>query len=392
MKYAIDFNKEAMHTWRANRKVKDAQLFLGSVSDYLLKAMAGSRPDNVAGIGDIELTAQGSPCPSFSVAQPNKQSDKSKKNASLVASVIAFLDFYRPRYSILENVPAMAADIGGQNVFAQILCALVAMGYQTQQFVLDAWSCGDPQSRQRLFIVCSAPGHEPFKHPSLTHAHPAGAVAAKLGNAVSGQPFGKRRLEDAYSFNYVTAREATNDLPNIGDSHVQVCIRHPDHRTSRVEKTLNRCLIGMIPTAPYGTNFFKALQIGVVAKPQMDKYAQRCDRRYGESQNYFRRIKPDGLFSTITTFVNPWDYKGGRTLHWEEHRLLTIMEARRAQGIPDEEVLVGVPGSQWRLVGNSVARGVSLALGMAMRDAWLTNPESSRMRMSAQDRPAVGTA
>ncbi|KAF2237298.1 S-adenosyl-L-methionine-dependent methyltransferase [Viridothelium virens] len=365
MKYAIDFNKQAMHTYSANIKADDVKLFLGSADDYLSNAMAGSRQDNVAAIGEVEECSAGSPCVGFSNAQPNKQSDMSKKNASMVASVIAFLDFYRPRYGILENVPAMATDIGGQNVFAQVLCALVAMG------------------RVRLFIVCSAPGQEPFNHPSLTHAHPTGISPAKLGKAVNGQPFGERRFEDAYPFNCVTAREATEDLPYIGDSHVQVCIRHPDHRTSRAENMFNRCLIGMIPTTPYGANFITASQMSVVAKPQMDKYAPRSVGRFGQNQNSWRRIRPDGLFSTVTTFITPWDYKAGRTIHWEEHRLLTIEEARRAQGIPEEEVLVGLPSSQWKQIANGVARGVSLALGMAMREAWLTNPEDSKMKRSA---------
>lgn len=58
---------------------------------------------------------------------------------------------------------------------------------------------------------------------------------------------------------------------------------------------------------------------------------------------------------------------------------MTIMEARRAQGIPDSEVLVGTRTEQLRIVGNGVARTVSMALGLSLRAAWLkdaaTKPE-----------------
>ncbi len=47
------------------------------------------------------------------------------------------------------------------------------------------------------------------------------------------------------------------------------------------------------------------------------------------------------------------------------------MEACRAQGFPDHEVLLGRMADQWRMVGNAVARPVALALGLAFREAWV---------------------
>jgi len=46
------------------------------------------------------------------------------------------------------------------------------------------------------------------------------------------------------------------------------------------------------------------------------------------------------------------------------------LEARRAQGFRDEEVLLGTPVEQYKIVGNSVAREVAVALGLAFREAW----------------------
>jgi len=56
------------------------------------------------------------------------------------------------------------------------------------------------------------------------------------------------------------------------------------------------------------------------------------------------------------------------------------MEARRAQGFPDDEVLLGTPAEGWKLMGNSVARTVALALGLSLREAWLKNgPEAESL-------------
>lgn len=57
-------------------------------------------------------------------------------------------------------------------------------------------------------------------------------------------------------------------------------------------------------------------------------------------------------------------------MHWSQPRPLTVMEVRRAQGVPDDEVLCGTPRDQWKLVGNAVARQVSIALGLKLREAW----------------------
>lgn len=53
------------------------------------------------------------------------------------------------------------------------------------------------------------------------------------------------------------------------------------------------------------------------------------------------------------------------------------MEVRRAQGFLDEDILIGTPAEKWKIVGNSVARPVALALGVSLRKAWLANSTRS---------------
>ncbi|KAG6033580.1 hypothetical protein E4U41_006868 [Claviceps citrina] len=85
----------------------------------------------------------------------------------------------------------------------------------------------------------------------------------------------------------------------------------------------------------------------------------------------YGRMFPNRLMETIVTHLSLGDNKNGRQLHWAEDRTISIMEARRAQGFPDEEVLLGSPQSQYKIVGNSVSRQVALALGAVIRDAWV---------------------
>jgi len=60
------------------------------------------------------------------------------------------------------------------------------------------------------------------------------------------------------------------------------------------------------------------------------------------------------------------------------------MEAKRAQGFPDDEVLIGAPKDGWKILGNSVARTVSLALGLSLREAWLKNEPDKYQELASR--------
>jgi len=377
-KWAVDWDNTAMHAYSANLSEAApgvTQLYNGSVNDYLAQAMDGSSAKEIAQVGEVDFISAGSPCQGYSVANMARGSDNSLKQCSMVAAVAAFVDFYRPKYALLENVTSMAkkgAQDPDDNIFSLMLCTLVGMGYQVRPLHLDAWSFGSPQSRSRLFISIAAPGLELPPHPAPSHSHRPNVTQRSLGKAANGLGFGCRQF-GATPYKYVTASEAISDLPSIGDSRVSVCVPYPDHRPSRTESTHTRVLISHIPRFPYGETFMTAYRQGRMSQPQIDTYPLKSNVRGSDDAKTWRRLRPDGLFPTITTGIRPQDGRSGATLHWDEHRLITVMEARRAQGFPDEEVLIGSPAQQWKIIGNSVARPVAVALGMSLREAWLAN-------------------
>lgn len=374
--YAVDWDAPALHSHRANvAEPEKVQYFLGSVSEYLHRALKGSEDVRIAKLGEIECALAGSPCPGFSAMQQNKQSWQSLRNASMVASVVSFVDFYSPQYFILENVVPMTnnliVDDRKQNVFSQILAALVALGYQVQQFLEDAWSQGSSQQRSRVFIVASAPGIEPV-HPSYsTHGHPPGKeIQRKLGKTSNGLPFGIRRFDPA-PFPFVSAKQSTKDLPDIGDSLPQICPRFPDHRTASDQSLATRQRLSRVPLRPHGMGLAQAVHSGTIASGEAHRWLHSSNpvRAHPRSKSY-SRVDPDRLFPTVMTKFELQCGFNGRCVHWEQHRSLSIMEARRAQGFLDHEVLVGSPAQQLKIVGNSVDRKVAFAKGLALRESW----------------------
>lgn len=373
-KWAVDYKAEAIHTYKANLKDSSkTKLFFGSVNDYLSQAMSGQGIGVIAQKGEVDVIIAGSPCQGFSSANPMKGvHHKGLINESMVASVVSYIDFYRPKYALLENVKGMASGGDDKNMLAQILCSLVGMGYQTRSFALDAWSYGSPQSRSRVFISCTAPGLEPLLEPPHTHSHPPGISAGSLGKTASGMPINPRCVTMT-PLACRLAGEATIDLP-VTDGRI-ACLKFPDHRLSRNISTIDRVRISAVPRYPSGQGFLHACKKGYMPMPQMQRFVWTNNIRAGKSSTCWTRVKPNAVMPTILTEPRPSDGVNGKCLHWDQHRLLTIQEVRRAQGFPDHEVLVGSPAEQWRIVGNSVARPVAFALGLSLRHAWLASME-----------------
>ncbi len=368
--WVVDNDTEAIHTYKANSPRKKRKLFLGSVNHYLSEAMAGRGRGLIAQIGEVEVISAGSPCQGFSLINSSKGNLKGLLNESMVASVVSFVDFYCPKYFLLENVKGMA--IGGEtkNILAQVICALVGMGYQVRTFALDAWNHGSPQSRTRIFISAAAPGLTPLPEPPHTHSHPKDIYAGSLGKIANGLPIAARHVEPT-PFAYTTAMEATKDLPST-DART-LCIPFPDHRISRGMPVASRVLISCIPRFPAGSSFITAYMDGYMPQFQVQAFPWENKIRSGKGSRSWSRVQGNRLMPTVMTQPRPDDGVVGNCLHWDEHRLLTIMEVRRAQGFPDYEVLIGTPGAQWKIIGNSVARPVAFALGMSLRKALSTN-------------------
>ncbi|KAL8938525.1 MAG: hypothetical protein Q9216_003855 [Gyalolechia sp. 2 TL-2023] len=374
MDWAVDVFDAAIHTYHASCE-GSTELYNGSVNDYLLDAIKGRRSQGIARPGEVDVICAGSPCQGFSVANRRYANDGSLLNISLVASVVAFVDFYRPKYVVMENVLGMANGglkrTGQDNVFAQVLCALLAMGYQTRPMLIDSWNYGAPQGRSRLFITAAAPGLTPLVRPPPSHSHPSGVFGRSLGKAANGLPFGVREW-DPTPFEYVSIGEATNDLPKNEDGRT-ACIACPDHRVTRNFSAVDNVRLTCIPRFPPGMNFVKSAQLGLQSAPQMAAWHWDSELRSGAASKAWQRAKSNALLPTVTTENAPGEALTGSALHWDAHRALTVMEARRAQGFPDDEIIIGTPATQWKIIGNSVTRQVATALGMSLREAWLAN-------------------
>lgn len=93
------------------------------------------------------LVCAGAPCQPFSVEGKRRGVNDERW---LWPAVVDTLRVLRPRYMLLENVPALLAD---RDAFGIILADLAALGFDAEWSVLSAADLGAPHSRERLFLV-----------------------------------------------------------------------------------------------------------------------------------------------------------------------------------------------------------------------------------------------
>jgi len=251
------------------------------------------------------------------------------------------------------------------------------MGYQCRCLLLDAWNFGAPQRRTRLFIEIAAPGCALPEMPLGSHAHRPGMNSRAIGKTATNIKFAERDIDTLTSFPPVQASDIWDDLPNIGNGHLGVCIPHPDHKTYWTANARDRKLAAHIPHSDSLVSCKDSRFPGyrwALRRNLIPRHLQPRIIPDNEVDARFIRIAADDLIPTVTTNQNPLDRNVGKQLHYNQDRVWTNLEAKRAQGFLDTDVLVGKPVKAYRIIGNSVCRQVAFALGESLADAVRKTP------------------
>jgi DNA (cytosine-5)-methyltransferase 1 len=110
-----------------------------------------------------DVLCAGSPCQPFSKAGDQSGFD-CPKWGDLLEHVIKILQYHKPQYYILENVPNLGRHDSGET-FKFLRGRLAAAGYKTDFKYLSPHQFGIPQIRERIFIVGSLNSLAHFNWP-----------------------------------------------------------------------------------------------------------------------------------------------------------------------------------------------------------------------------------
>lgn len=258
---------------------------------------------------NIDVIIGGPPCQGFSIAGKRIIDDDRNK---LYKSFVRFVDYYKPKAFVLENVPNILS-IGDGIVKESIIKDFESLGYKVVYKILMASDYGVPQNRRRTVFVGMANGNE-FQFPK-----PFDTDKVTSKDAISDLP--DKTIEDGDKYPV----EPLSEYQKLMRKNSRALFNH--HITVHTEQT--KKIIAMVPD---GGNY-KDLPI--------------------ELQNTRRvHIAWTRLNSAKPSFTI--DCGHNHHFHYKYNRVPTVRESARIQSFPDDFIFLGKLGSQLRQVGNAV--------------------------------------
>lgn len=166
---SVDSDAAASATYQLNRPSKELVLqsdlsdpsnFDGTIKEVRRRA----------GQDGIHMVAGGPPCQGFSTAGDLQLCDP--RNA-LVYAFLEAVKALRPRYALMENVPALSYRRHA-GVLRELLRSFHDFSYSTSIMIAHAEAYGVPQLRRRLFLLASREhGDLPWPQPEFRPCSPS---------------------------------------------------------------------------------------------------------------------------------------------------------------------------------------------------------------------------
>lgn len=149
---------------------------------------------DIKGVGLAEIPGHdilcaGFPCQPFSKAG-SQAGLKCLRNGDLFDKVVEILDFHRPSYFILENVPNLLRH-NHKQTWKSMRAKIEAVGYRVGNRLISPHQFGIPQIRERAYIVGALGGLSGYEWPPAVLG-----VETTIHTALDDDPADARRLSD----------------------------------------------------------------------------------------------------------------------------------------------------------------------------------------------------
>lgn len=341
---AIDFNEEAINTFKANFPKETLALH---------KDLTKFSPAKVAaklGVNQVDVIVGGPPCQGFStVRQVDSANHGSRvrkdKRRYLFRCFLDYVAVFRPRVFVMENVLGIQSAAKGK-FFTAVQAEARSLGYRIQAQVEEAWKLGVPQTRRRQLIIGvrnDIPGYFPnalAPAERLRHHPPP-----KLWDAIGDLPIlaaGAGEEERDYDLARRNAHFAARGAATRHYLQTVLEINRAAKLTAHRARPHNEQDLRDFGCLREGEHSGEAEARGV----KMEfLYKRTCftDR--------YKRQHREELCSTIVAHLSK---DGLGFIHPTQNRSLTPREAARVQSFPDWFVFPVARTHQFRLIGNAV--------------------------------------
>ena len=305
--------------------------------------------------GELGLVIGGPPCQGFSSIRPFRSSNDDDPRNSLFEQFANFVNYFRPRALVMENVVGLATHKGGE-IVAQIAECFEGLGYDCEWRILNSANFGVPQRRERLLLIGMERGAK-ITFPEPTHDNDGTTIGhknrAKMSVAESDL-FSTGRLAQP-----VTVENAIGDLPQIRSGEIaNEYDRAPFTDYQRERRNGTRALKLHFSTA----HTPKMLEIIKHSGKNINSIPKHLISS-GFSSCYSRL---DGNMTSVTITVNFVHPASNRCIHPTCDRALTPREGARLQSFDDNFEFAGTRAQIVKQIGNAVPPLLGRAIGESL--------------------------
>lgn len=305
--------------------------------------------------GELGLIIGGPPCQGFSSIRPFRSATADDPRNNLFEQFANFVNYFRPRALVLENVVGLATHKRGE-VIAQIADCFTALGYDCDWRIHNAANFGVPQRRERLILIGVEKGGK-IVFPEPTHENDGTTIGHKNRTKMvlsEMDLFSTRKLTPP-----VTVLDAIGDLPQIrsGETATEYN-RDPYHPYQRDRRNGTRTLGLHFAT----THTPKMLEIIKHSGKNIASIPKHLITS-GFSSCYSRL---DGNVTSVTITVNFVHPASNRCIHPVCDRALTPREGARLQSFDDDFKFAGNRSQIVKQIGNAVPPLLGRAIGEAL--------------------------
>ena len=295
------------------------------------------------GRNEVDVIVGGPPCQGFSSIRPFRSTNDDDPRNSLFEEYASFVNYFRPKVFVLENVVGLATHKGGATLEVMQEC-FRANGYNCEWRLLNAANYGVPQKRERLIMIGSRDGVKPI-FPEPTH-HFAGITMGYRDGARVVRTGGGDLFTPSLP-NAITVLDAISDLPPLESGEEITAYQKPpltDFQTARRHEARELKL----HNATEHTR--KMLEIIRHAGKNIDSIPRHLINS-GFSTSYSRL---DGDAPSVTLTVNFVHPASNRCIHPTQNRAITPREGARLQSYDDTFEFAGNRTQVVKQIGNAV--------------------------------------
>lgn len=303
---ALEFDKEIAESMRKNHD-----------NTYVINEdIRKVKPIDFKSIGKIDVIIGGPPCQGFSLK--GKRGGMKDKRNFLFKEYISFVDYFKPKFVVIENVPNILSTSNGY-FRDEIVNNLINLGYKINYGILNASDFKVPQNRKRAIFIASKTNKE------------------------TPLPLGEKG-------NKVTTWDAISDLAYLDSGEGVFCDDYKFDPKSEFQKLMRKNsnkLYNHVATNHSEISLDRLKRI----PPEKGKefLKENISSTFGETWGRLEKNKPSPTI--VTRFDTP---SNGKNSHPFLNRAITPREAARIQSFPDTFIFYGKKSSVIKQIGNAV--------------------------------------